>query len=407
MATWSDDRLAADARRELLEDILPFWRNRTVDERRGGFIAQMSNDLRLDEDAAKGLILNARILWIFSAAYGFTRDEQDRSLARRACDDLAERFQDPEHGGYFWELDPRGLPLDDKKKVYGQAFCIYALAEYHRAFGAPRALEQAIVVFRLLEARCRDPEHGGYLESMSRDWRPLEDMRLSDKDMNEKKSMNNHLHVLEAYAGLLRVWRDELLADRLRELICIFQRYILDAGKTHFQHFFDEAWAPRSSNYTYGHDIEGSWLLCEAAETLGDRRLLEEVRSLAAGIARAVLREGLDADGGLCQEGRDGKVIDRSREWWPQAEAVVGFYNAWQLTGESAFRDAAVRCWQFIQERIVDPVHGEWFWRVLPDGAPDPTLPKVSAWKCPYHNGRACLEIIRRTQTDTLSRKTT
>lgn len=397
MTLSSDKELAASARRELLEDILPFWRRRAVDERRGGFIGQMSNDLCVQDDAPKGLILNARILWTFSAAYAYTQDETDRTLARRAYEYLKNHFLDKEHGGYFWELHPNGTVLDDKKKIYGEAFCLYALAEYYRVFGEAQALEQAAHVFDLIEAHAHDDQYGGYFEVMSRDWQPCADMRLSDKDMNEKKSMNNHLHILEGYTSLLRVCRYHPQLDtRLRELIDLFRRHILNGSQTHLQHFFDDAWTPRSDSYTFGHDIEGSWLLCEAAEVLGDHRLMTEVQSVAVRMARAVLAEGLDADGGLFYEGRDGRIVNPNKEWWPQAEAVVGFYHAWQLTGDSAFREAAVRCWQFIQDRVVDRQYGEWFWCIRPDGTPDPHQPKVSPWKCPYHNGRCCLEIIRR-----------
>jgi mannobiose 2-epimerase len=440
MTAPSDKELAASARRELLEDILPFWRRHTVDERRGGFIGQMSNDLHIQDDAPKGLILNARILWTFSAAYAYTQDDQDGALARRAYEYLTDHFLDREHGGYFWELDPGGTVRDDKKKIYGEAFCIYALSEYFRVFHEPAALQQAMAVFDLIEAHARDAQYGGYFEVMSRDWQPGEDMRLSDKDMNEKKSMNNHLHVLEGYTNLLRVlpWRgrpglalrvegvgtpnaihrvwepfpssnrgqdardtqgQDALATSLRGLIDIFQRHILNAEQTHLQHFFDDAWAPKSDSYTFGHDIEASWLLCEAAEGLGDQRLMTEVQNVALRIARTALAAGLDADGGLFYEGREGRIINPNKEWWPQAEAVVGFYNAWQLTGEDAFREAAVRCWQFIQNRVVDHEHGEWFWCIRPDGTPDPAVPKVSFWKGPYHNGRCCLELIRRCST--------
>jgi mannobiose 2-epimerase len=397
MSTLSDKLLAANARRELLEDILPFWRTRTLDQRRGGFIGQMSNDLRVQEDASKGLILNARILWTFSAAWRYTQDEQDRVLARRAYDYLMHYFFDQRHGGFFWELDPTGEVIEDHKKVYGEAFCVYALAEYHRSFGEPQALERAVEVFRLIEGHARDGQHGGYFEVMSPDWKSQIDVALSDKDMNEKKSMNNHLHILEAYTNLLRVWPQPPLADRLRELIDLFTRRILNAEQTRLRHFFDEAWTAKSDNYTFGHDIEASWLLGEAAEVLGDESLLSQVRDTSIAMARAVLAEGLDPRGGLFYEGRDGRIINPNKEWWPQAEAAVGFYNAWQLTQERVFREAAVQCWQFIEDRVVDRVNGEWFWCIRPDGTPDLSQPKVSIWKCPYHNSRCCLEIIHRT----------
>jgi len=393
---WTDEQLAASVRDELLGDILPFWRSRAVDERRGGFIGQMSNDLRIQDDAPKGLILNARILWSFSAFYRFTREDMDRALARRAYEYLTDHFLDGQYGGYFWELDADGNVLDDKKKIYGQAFCIYALAEYYTTFNESQALRQAVEVFDLIEARARDSQYGGCFEVMSRDWRPCEDMRLSDKDMNEKKSMNNHLHVLEGYSNLVRVLPEARCAQSLRDLIGLFQRRIVNTEQTHLQHFFDEAWTPRSDSYTFGHDIEGSWLLCEAAGVLGDRHLSDEVRALAVKMAGAVLDEGLDKDGGLLYEGRDGRIINPNKEWWPQAEAVVGFYNAWQLTRNAAFREAAVQCWQFIKDKVVDHTNGEWFWCIRRDGTPDPDQPKVSAWKGPYHNGRCCLEIIGR-----------
>jgi mannobiose 2-epimerase len=394
----SDEQFAADVRRELLENILPFWRERSVDGLRGGFIAQMSNDLRLQENASKGLILNARILWTFSAAYRYTQNCEDRFLAERAYDYLTSRFYDPKYGGYYWELDLQGDVLNDQKKIYGQAFVLYAMAEYYRTFAASKALEQAVEVFHHIETHARDSRHGGYYEVLSRDWRLAENMRLSDKDMDAKKSMNNHLHVLEAYANLRRISLDPLVAERLQELIELFRRHILDAEQTHFHHFFDESWAVKSDSYTFGHDIEGSWLLCEAAEALGDHSLVADVRIMAAKIAHAAL-QGLDAAGGLCYEGRGDRIIDKSKEWWPQAEAVVGFWNAWQITGETAFREASLNVWRFIQDRIVDRVHGEWFWRVSEDGTPDDSLSKISIWKCPYHNSRCCLEILHRIQS--------
>ena len=391
-----ETRLAAGARRELLENILPFWRRHAVDHAHGGFVAELANDLRPAPAAGKGLVLNARILWTFAAASHYTGNATDRELARRALDYLVTHFRDPEHGGLFWELAPEGSVRDDGKKIYGQAFGIYALAEYDRVFGDPAARGLAIELFRLIERHSRDPVAGGYLESFTRDWQPAADMRLSDQDANEKKSMNNHLHVLEAYTNLYRVWADPVLAARLRELIGVFQHHIAFPDGSHFHHFFDEAWRPKSDSYTFGPDLEGSWLLCEAAEVLGDPALLAEVRTLAARLARAVLHEGVDTDGGLLYEGRGGCIINDAKEWWPQAEAVVGFYNAWQLTRDEAFLDAAARCWQFIQDFLVDRVHGEWFWRVARDATPDLTPPKVSMWKCPYHNGRCCLEVIRR-----------
>jgi mannobiose 2-epimerase len=286
--------------------------------------------------------------------------------------------------------------LDDSKKIYGQAFYIYALAEYYQAFGGPAALARAIEVFELIERHAHDPQHGGYVEVCRRDWSEAADVRLSDKDMNEKKSMNNHLHVLEAYTNLYRVWRDPRVAGRLRELIDLFERRMLDGNSGHFHHFFNEQWQVRSDTYTFGHDIEGSWLLCEAAEVLGDATLLQRVRAVALRVAEAVLAEGVDADGGLCYEGKAGNLMDRGKECWPQAEAVVGFLNAFQLSGQARYFAAALGAWNYIEEHLADRVHGEWFWRINEQGRPEAHLPKASEWKGPYHGSRACLETMRR-----------
>ena len=318
-------------------------------------------------------------------------------MADRALDFVMNRFWDAQHGGAFWRLDDTGRVLDDSKKIYGQAFYIYALAEYHQAFGGKAALERAIQLFELIERHAHDPKHGGYIEVCRRDWSEAgAEARLSDKDMNEKKSMNNHLHVLEAYTNLYRAWPEPRVAERLRELIQLFEQRILDARTQHFNHFFDETWRVRSDTYTFGHDIEGTWLLCEAVEVLGDAALLKRVQAVALRMAEVALREGVSAEGALAYEGKSGTVIDPGRECWPQAEAVVGFLNAFQLSGDAKFFAAARRVWDFIENRLVDRVHGEWFWRINVDGQPDLKLPKVSEWKGPYHGTRACLETLHR-----------
>ncbi len=381
---------------QLFNHILPFWTGPALDHEAGGWLAWMSNDLRVDRSKPKGLIVNSRILWAFSAVHRVCPKPLYREMADRALDVVLNRFWDPQYGGAFWRLDGSSNRLDDSKKTYGQAFYIYALAEYHRAFGVPEARARAIELFELIERHAHDPQHGGYIEVCRRDWSPANDVRLSEKDMNEKKSMNNHLHVLEAYTNLYRVWKSERVERRLRELIALFEQRILDPHALHFHHFFDEQWHVRSDSHTFGHDIEGSWLLCEAAETLGDPALWERMGGVALRMAEAVLREGLDTNGGLCYECKAGRIIDPRKECWPQAEAVVGFLNAFQLSGDQKYIEAAVRVWSYIEDHLVDRVHGEWFWRINEDGLPDSTLPKVSEWKGPYHGSRACLETLRR-----------
>ena len=384
---------------QLYGNILPFWCGPALDAEQGGWMAWLSNDLKPDRTQPKGLILNSRILWTFSAVHRVNPQPRFRQMAGRALDVLLRRFWDPQHGGAFWQLDGAGRVLDDSKKIYGQAFYIYALAEYFRAFGGAEALDRAKELFDLLERHAHDALGGGYWEVRRRDWSEAgPDARLSDKDMNEKKSMNNHLHVLEAFASLSRVWDDPRVPQRLRELISLFEQRILDARTGHFHHFFDEQWNVRSDTCTFGHDIEGSWLLCEAAEALADPPLLRRVQSVALRLAETALREGVDAGGGLFYEGRSGEVIDAGREWWPQAEAAAGFLNAWQISRDGRHYRAARRVWDYIEEHLVDRVHGEWFWRIGPDGRLDASLPKISEWKGPYHGSRACLEIMRRLQ---------
>jgi mannobiose 2-epimerase len=382
---------------QLFGRILPFWCGPAVDHQQGGWMGWLSNDLKPDRSQPKGLIVNSRILWVFSAVHRARPGKLFQEMAGRAFDFVTNRFWDAEHGGAFWRLDDSGKVIDDSKKIYGQAFYIYALTEFHRAFGSPVALERAQELFELIERHAHDAKFGGYVEVCNRGWSEAgADARLSDKDMNEKKSMNNHLHVLEACTNLFRAWPELRVAERLRELIQLFLTRILDARTKHLHHFFDEQWQVRSNTYTFGHDIEASWLLCEAAEELGDAKLLERVRVVAVQMADVVLDEGVAGDGGLCYEGKGGKIIDHGKECWPQAEAVVGFLNAFQISGDKQFLIAARRVWNYIEKNLIDRVHGEWFWRINPDGRPDQKLPKVSEWKGPYHATRACLETMRR-----------
>ena len=383
-------------RNELENNLVPFWLERSVDSENGGFTGQMSNDGTIDPRAPKGLILNARILWTFSALYRFNKDNRYLDMARRAYDYLETYFWDRSQGGVFWQVDFQGHPLDNKKKIYGQAFYIYALAEYYQAFGSDPAIKLARQLYDLIETNSRDKIYGGYVEVCNKDWSVAEDLRLSEKDMDEKKSMNNHLHLLEAYTNLYRIWPDTQLRECLTELINLFDHRITDQTSGHLNHFFDEKWQPKSANYTFGHDIEASWLLCEAAEVLGDSNVTSRAQRLVLLLARVTLAEALDDDGGLCYEGQAGKVTDPNREWWPQAESVVGFLNAYELSSDQSFLEAALKAWSFIEEYFIDKKNGEWFWRIDRNGSPDPAEPKVSQWKGPYHNVRTCLETIRR-----------
>jgi len=381
---------------ELEQDILPFWIKKCQDNKYGGFIGRMSNDGTIVRDAPKGLVLNARILWTYSAAYRFSKNDEYLEMAKRSFDYLMQHFVDKQFGGAYWLLDYTGKAIDDSKELYGQSFLIYGLTEYYLATGDNTALEKAKEIFGLIEKHCHDDANKGYFETFNRDWSAAEKARLASGNTQEKKTMNTHLHLLEAYTNLYRAWKEEKLRARLQELIEVFQEHIIDAETFHFKLFFNEQWHSTKNIVSFGHDIEGSWLLCEAAEILGQPEKIHEVETIALKMAEAVYKQGLDKDGGLFYEGLAGKIINTNKEWWPQAETVVGFLNAYQLSGQEHFFKAALECWEFIQQHIVDQTHGEWFWRVARNGTPDLQEPKVSEWKCPYHNSRACLETIQR-----------
>ncbi|WP_020619231.1 AGE family epimerase/isomerase [Paenibacillus daejeonensis] len=381
---------------ELRNNILPFWLEQAVDEENGGFYGYINRNLQEDRMADKALVLNTRIMWTFSAAYRMYGEQRYLQTANRAYRYLTDYFEDTEHGGLYWSVSAKGTAVSTKKQVYGQAFTIYAYTEYYRATGDEETLKKAIELFHLLERHAFDPVHKGYIEALSREWQETNDNSLSTKDLNSKKSMNTHLHVLEAYTNLYRVWPDNQVRLKLQDLIAVTIHHIVNEESWHFKLFFDMAWTSESDHISYGHDIEGSWLLYEAAEVLGDSDLLGAVRLVALRMAEVTLKEGIDEDGGLFNEAGPEGICDTDKDWWPQAEAVVGFYNAFQLTGNEAYREAALNAWHFIDRYLVDRKNGEWHWSVRRDGTISDNEEKAGPWKCPYHNSRACMEMIER-----------
>ena len=390
------NQLRNEMRSELENNILPFWMNKMEDNEQGGFYGEITGDNELRPEASKGAILNARILWTFSAAYRLLKKPEYLKTATRAKRYLIDRFYDPEYGGIYWELDYKGNPLDTKKQIYAIGFAIYGLSEYARATGDAEALEYAQRLFEVIEQHSFDPVQNGYLEALTRDWQPIEDMRLSDKDENEKKTMNTHLHILEPYTNLYRIWKDERLERQLRNLIDVFITRILDPQTGHLNLFFEEDWTNKYRIYSYGHDIEASWLIHEAALVLGDKTVLKRIEPLIVRIAQAA-DEGLNPDGSMIYENfLDKQKIDRELHWWVQAENVVGHINLYQHFGDESALDIAARCWEFIKAKLIDHEQGEWHWSILPDGTVNRKDDKAGFWKCPYHNGRMCMEVIER-----------
>ena len=406
--------LAGQVRKELVENILPFWMEKMCTPS-GGFLGRISGDGQPDASAPMGGIMTARVLWTFASAYrvlqaeGSCRAEMLQGymdMALRAKRLIIDRFYDKEYGGTFWSLDADLSPADTKKQIYAIAFAIYGLAELHRACGDSEALEYAVKLFHSIEDHSFDSVQDGYFEAFTRDWKPIEDMRLSDKDANESKTMNTHLHVLEAYTCLYRVWKDPLLEARLRGLILVFEKHILGADG-HLKLFFDDSWNCGYGIVSYGHDIEASWLLHEAALVLGEADVLARVEALVPKIVKAA-SEGFTPEGGMiyekcgdCPEGTDAEV-DADRHWWVQAESVVGYFNLWEHfgsedgTGLPSGLESAIMCWEFIKNNLIDKEASEWFWSLRADGSVNREDDKAGFWKCPYHNGRMCMEIIER-----------
>lgn len=378
-------------RRELTQDILPFWLQRMQDPA-GGWYGRMAGDGSLVKDAPRGAILHARILWTFSSAFRLTGDPACRAAADGSFAWLRDRFLDPVYGGVYWSLDASGRPLDTKKQFYAIAFAIYGLAEYCRATGSQEALGLAVRLYRDIEAHSFDGD--GYLEACTREWGPIADMRLSDKDRNDAKTMNTHLHILEGYTCLYRVWPDAGLRERLAGLVDIFLGRILRPDG-HLGLFFDTDWRSQSETVSYGHDIEASWLLEEAADLLDDPALSARITEACRRIAAASL-EGWTPGAGMIYE-RDPASghCDADRHWWVQAETVVGCWNRFQRDADAVWADRAADSWNFIRESLLCP-DGEWYWSRRADGTPNTAEDRAGFWKCPYHNGRMCMELMER-----------
>lgn len=388
--------------RQELTRILEFWSQEVFQSEKGSFIGRIDQMGNKYPDADLGAVLITRILWTFSAAFKYTGREEYKVVAKAAFELVTQSFWDSEFGGLFWSIDHNGQVSSARKQAYAQGFGLYGLSEYYSAFGDPVALDSARSLYRTLEDKFYELQFGGYLEALDRDWSEIQDQRLSDKDANAPKTMNTHLHILEPYSNLYREDPSQELRDRLESLTRLFLYKIIDPESGHFDLFFALNWTRLSTIHSYGHDIEGAWLLHEAAELIGDPRLTREVERASERLVEVTLNEGTDHDGSLFNESEDG-VLDTDKHWWPQAEAMVGYLDAYEISGNSAYLAECLRVWDFIKSYLFDREQGEWYWRVDKGGTPIELEDKAGFWKCPYHNSRALMETLRRIEQITNS----
>ena len=422
-------QLKSEVRDVLENNILNFWLDKMQDKENGGFYGQMTGEGELVKTADKGGILNARILWSFSAAYRVLRKPEYLDAATRAKEYIIEHFLDMEYGGTYWSVDYKGQPKDTKKQFYAIGFMIYGLSEYARATGDHEALEYAIQLYECIEEHSLDKEYNGYIEACTREWGEIADMRLSELDANFPKSQNTHLHIIEPYTNLYRALKEldtienapneyglkpyvgqfapvnisvdpdivMSLESSLRNLIDIFTDKILNPKTHHLDLFFDMDWTREAGALeSYGHDIECSWLLHEAALVLGDEAVLRKVEPIVQMVAKAS-EKGLNEDGSMIHEANlDTGFVDTDRHWWVQAENVVGWINIYQYFGDDSAMQKALNGWQYIKDNLIDREGGEWWWSRDPQRNINRKDDKAGFWKCPYHNSRMCLEIIER-----------
>ena len=379
-----------EVRENLTSCILPYWLK--LKDPRGGFYGEVAADGTVLYDAPRGVILNARIIWSFAAAYQALHETSYLVAAVHARDYFLEHFCDHKYGGVYWSVDKDGERLDTKKQLYAQGFAIYGLSELYKVTRDDEVLKNAVNLYKVVETYFADKENGGYMEALARDFSPLEDMSLSAHDINADKTMNSHLHILEAYANLYQVWPDEELKGAVERLLDIIGTRVM-AADGHLQLYFRRDWSVMPGGVSYGHDIETSWLALECAFALKDLDVVNRVRPWALAMGRAG-NEGLLADGSLRYEKLPDGTFDDSRQWWVQAETVVGNLWLWKYHSDPLGTERALAAWGYIRDHLVDDQAGEWWWAVLPDGSLDLSQPKAGFWKCPYHNTRMCLQVL-------------
>ena len=384
--------LRAEVKEHLKTDIIPFWQG-MKDEEYGGFYGYLGYDLKLDKEAVKGCILNSRILWFFSNAYLRLGEKELLEDAGPVFRFLKERCLDREYGGVYWSLTHKGEPEDITKHTYNQAFAIYALSSYYDASKDEESIEIAWELYRLVEEKCTDEY--GYMEAFERDFRPAKNDKLSENGVMAEKTMNTLLHVFEAYTELYRVTGKACVADRLRYMLDLMADRVYNRKLGRQEVFFDRRWNTLLDLYSYGHDIEAAWLIDRGLEVLNDGAYAEKLGLITRTITENIYNRAYIGHS-LVNEAENG-VVDTTRVWWVQAEAVVGFLNGYQkMPQEKKYLEAAEDIWRYIKDRLIDKRQGsEWFSELDKDGNPA-AKPIVEPWKCPYHNGRMCFEVMRR-----------
>lgn len=383
--------LVSEVKNELENHIIPFW-NSLRDDEKGGFYGFMDCNLKLDKNAEKGVILHSRILWFYSNCYLVLKDEKCLENAKHCYDFMVKHCVDRENGGVYWLMNADGTVSDSMKHTYCQAFFVYALSSYYDASGDESALRLAMEIFDTIEEKCTDDV--AYLEAMSADWKLIPNDALSENGLMADKTMNTTLHLLEAYTELYRVHKDERVLERLKFQLQLFLDKIFYPEDDRLLVFFDREFKVIGDIHSYGHDIEATWLLDRACEVIGDDSLTEKVSAMNKRVVANIAKIAYE-NNSLNNE-RENEKINKIRVWWVQAEAVVGFLNGYQKYGEEKYMEMAENIWGYIKSELIDKRDGgEWHSQIEEDGKPS-VKPVVDPWKCPYHNGRMCLEVLKR-----------
>jgi cellobiose epimerase len=380
---------------DLTENLLPFWIENSPDnsDPKKGFYGAINHEGEGIANAIKHNVLFTRYLWTYSAAYRVLQDPKSLELAHRAFQYLQENFIDNTYGGIYWKLNADGSVNDSNKSIYGQSFAIYAFSEYYRATQNELSLQYAIQIFILIELHGQDTLYGGYFETFNQQW---EYQNFSEVSPSHVKSMNTHLHILEAYTNLYRIWPDEKLRKSMYELIDIIKIHMINTETYHQLMYFEQNWAVSDYTISFGHDIEFSWLFNEAAIVLGDAELIAYTEDKALKIARAQITSGLNSQGAMIYEKLPNETLVEKIEWWVQAEAIVGLLNAYSISKDKNFLLAARDIWDFTKTHVIDSKVGGWFPSLDKNGIPVPNRRKGDGWTCPYHNVRMGLEVYER-----------